>query len=218
VIGRRVACRVVVLIVEEWPVARAKRGADVVVAGREAIDPISARVVRLIASAGGVQPALPLDHLVAQHLYARVGDRIAELVEDAPRDGGASRQREIGAFHQLAIGNLDRRAGLERALLSEAQRHVARLRRGQVPASRGKILELETPLRIGADEAIGAQLARLCAHLRAAYGRSAVGGDDASADDRGSRGLIAGAVAAGLIARGQLRTAGAATLTECSTL
>ncbi len=179
----------------------------------------------MIAAAGGVQPALPLDHLVAQHLHARVGDGIAELVKDAPRDGGASRQREIGALHQLSFRNLDGRAGLERALLSEAQRHVARLRRGQVPASRGKILELETPLRIGADEAIGAQLARLCSHLCAAYGRSAVGGDDASADDRGSRGLVAGTVAAGLVARGQLPTAAAATLPaaaatlpECSAL
>src|SRR5439155_22675590 len=110
-------------------------------------------------------------------------------------------------------------ARLERALLPEAQRHVARLRRGQVPASRGKILEFETPLRVGARETIGAQLARLRAHLRPAHGRPAVGGDDASADDRSACGLIAGPVAASLVARGKLLSAAAAaTLPERTAL
>src|SRR5207249_11685026 len=114
-----------------------------------------------IAAAGRLQAPLALHGLITQNLHARIGDRVAVLVEDAARDGGAFRQREVRALHHLAIGNFDWRTRFKRSLLSVSKRHVARLRRGQTPTACWKILEFETSLGVGADEPVSAQLAGL---------------------------------------------------------
>ncbi len=157
---------------------------------------------------------MSLHGLVAQHLHAGVRDGVAKLVEDASGDRGALRQREVGAFHQLAVGDLDRRAGFEGPLLAVAKRHESGLRGGEGPAARGKILELEAAVGIGVDEAIGPKLAGLGADLRTAHGHPVVGRDDAPADDCGARRLVARRVATGLVARRQLSAAAATALAE----
>jgi len=63
----------------------------------------------------------------------------------------------------------------------------------KVESRQRQILELEAPLRVGADETIGSQFACLCANLRASNRRSVVRGHDAATDHRGACGLIAAA-------------------------
>src|SRR5262249_51360935 len=133
------------------------------------------------------------------------------------------RQREVRAIHHFAVVKIDRLAGFERALLTEAKRHVTRLRGGQRPASRRQILPLEASPRIPSDQTICANLACLRTHLRAPNGRACVRRDDPAANDRGAGNLIAiGAAAPSIrIARGQLASgtaAGLAALAEPAAL
>src|SRR4029079_16779518 len=98
-------------------------------------------------------------------------------------------------------------ACFKRTLLAVAKRHVTGFRRRQVPPPRRQVLELEAPLRIGADETIGAQFTCLGADLCTADRRSVVCGHDAAADHCGTRGLIAAEISTRRVARRQLPAA-----------
>src|SRR5262249_24645208 len=146
IVGGGVARRVLILIVNEGPVASAQRGAHVIVARRQAVDAISTRVVALISTSGRCQPSSALHHLIPQHLHASVCHSIAELVEYAPGDRGTARQREVSALHDLAVRKIYWCSTLESALLTVPHGHETSLGCSQIPSSCGKILELEPPL------------------------------------------------------------------------
>ena len=163
----------------------AQRGADVVVAGREAIEAERAGVVGFVVRADVDQPAVPLEHLAALDPDAHVGHRIAEVVLHAAVDHPAAEQREVRAVHALPVGELDRRHGFERPALAEPLGDVARLGRRERPLAGGQIAQLEAAVGVGGCDAPAGHAADVGAHLRPADRCPGVRGDKA-ADDRSS--------------------------------
>jgi hypothetical protein len=51
--------------------------------------------------------ALAVRELIPHCLHLNVGDRIAELVDDASRDGAAARHAEIEALENLAVDEIE---------------------------------------------------------------------------------------------------------------
>jgi hypothetical protein len=81
-------------------------------------------------------------HLIAKRGDVGAGDRIAELIDDAPAERSTSRQSEI-SDELLALGQRHRVDVRERAALAELLLNVAGLRRAQSPSARRQIAKQE---------------------------------------------------------------------------
>ncbi len=159
--------------------------ADVVLTGRQAEQAVLAEVVGLRVAAGLLQPALAVAPDRAHRAHRRIGDGIAELVDDAARYHRAARHRDLGLVHHLALGQLDRFPGFERTGLPVLHRHVSGFLRHQAEAARGKVTELVPAVSVG-EGALRADVVAADAYLRPADRGARLGRDDAAQDPSGA--------------------------------
>ena len=156
-------------------------GAHVVVAGVQAPDAVRA-LGRRSARAGRHQLAFALRVLVAHHADHRAGHRIAVFVEDVAGDDAAARQAEVDAVQLLAVGELQRRARLQRPALAVREADEAGLRHRQRVAAGRQFRELERPVVVGQHAAAARQLGGVDEHARALDRTAVVGREHAAAD------------------------------------
>ena len=89
-------------------VARAQRGADVIVARRQAVNAVLTEIVGLRRTPGRLQLPSSCRPRRAHRAHHRVGDRLAELVEHPSRDHAAARHRDLRLVEDLPVDELDR--------------------------------------------------------------------------------------------------------------
>ena len=168
-------------------IASAERGADVVVARRQAENAELSEIVGLRDSAAGRRhAATAVGPRLAHRRDVDVRQRLAKLVDDAAGDHAAARHGDVGVLEHLFVGQLDRPAGLERAGLPVLNADVAGLRGRQVEAPAWKIAELEAAVAVG-HRRLRHDLGPHDADLRPADWRARFGRQHAAGDPRRAR-------------------------------
>src|SRR6185295_8227711 len=79
------------------------RGAEIITAGREAVQAKFSEIVGLRASAGGRQSSEACDELVSVCRDSDVCERLSEIIRDAAADGPRSNQSDVELFANLVL-------------------------------------------------------------------------------------------------------------------
>ncbi len=165
---------------------RAQRRAHVVVARRQAVDPELSQVVRLRDAPGGGREAAPaVLPCLAHGRHRDVGNRVAELVDDAPGDDAAARHADVRIVEALLVGELDGLARLERPRLPVLDVDEPRLGRLQREAAGRQLAELEAALGVG-ERRLWRDVRARDADLRPADWPGAIAREHAPADAAGA--------------------------------